>query len=570
MAATNHQPLAINHQPFYPSSLISHPLLTTMPAEDEILEQMDPAVRQRVDEEYMKFAPFIGLVSAWKAAVEEHLSVIERNVTMRLAEQFFPQGDWRFPAQTLAVPQDLTAREFTMETDFKDMFTGATWRPCGRGWALPSQVVRCEVERGWDQSALVCEVRYEGKPDEPLLTPERHQLAFVRGSETVVAALAKARWAIQYPGKPFEPISVERYDGYVEFEREMSVARLTQRQLEAWLPPCYPYSRKFLRFSADAHKGDAHKGLDYVANADDWSWLREGGEFTRLVALIDDATADLLAAEGGENPLIFNAVPVAQMKVMPQSIVAPLHAVGETYKVPFLGVSNFFAATAWSVNERGEVVFHRASFTRTPHENPSLANVDVTCDQTVGEVRVFCECLGEDSNPGRDHPEYLSRGGRRFAVTLPSVGGMNVSLAPSNPIGRSYWYHSMLRPGLLTLGDVQEILSHLPACRAYFDLQSASVQLDVVNQPWVERTPWDNYLWPTVISEASLLEMRTNYLTRSRVPIIPVMRLSLPRNYSDVPAFLLDDIARYAASVLSQYFMIGWYRIEGQVMGSGF
>ncbi|MCS6862375.1 MAG: hypothetical protein NZT92_18890, partial [Abditibacteriales bacterium] len=95
---------------------------------------------------------------------------------------------------------------------------------------------------------------------------------------------------------------------------------------------------------------------------------------------------------------------------------------------------------------------------------------------------------------------------------------------------------------------------------------NASVQLDVVNQPWEERTPWDTYLWPTLISEASLLELRASYLTKSRVPIIPVMRLSLPQSRSVAHRFLLDDIARYAASVLSQFFMIGWYRIEAQVL----
>jgi hypothetical protein len=549
-----------------------------MPAENDILSHIDPAVRRRVEEEMEKYAPFLGMMGAWKAAMEEQLKAIESNVTARLAEQFFPQGDWRFPAQTVAVPQELRERGVALGAHFSDPHSGAAWTPCGPGWTRPTEIVEWTIERkGWDLSAFVCEIRFESqKPGEPLLTPppseeERggEQLAFVCGSEPLVAGLAKARWAIQYPGKPFEPINVARYEGYMEFEREMSVARLTQRQLEAWLPPCYPYSRKFLRFFVTNQSNPV--------NADDWSWLGESGQNVRLAALIDSDTADLLNAEAGEHPLILNAVPMMQMRMQSDSINITLHTVGEGYKVPFAAIANVFAAAARSTDARGNVKFHRVTFSRAPHESlrevgrdhQPLDDVHVTCDQTAQEVRVYYDCLGEESNPGREHPDSLNRvRDKPFKVIMPSVGGMNSSFTSSDGAGRRYWYHSLLRPALLTMGDVQEILSHLPMCRAHFDLQNVSVQLDVVNQPWVERTPWDTYLWPTLISEASLLELRTSYLTKSRVPIIPVMRLSLPQSRSVARRFLLDDVARYAASVLSQYFMIGWYRIEAQVIES--
>ena len=542
-----------------------------MPAEDDILEHMDPAVRQRVEAERAKYEPFLGLLSAWKLAVDEHLEHIETNVTARLSEQFFPEGDWRFPAQTVAVPEDLLARDISAVMAFTDPFTHAPWTPTGTGWTLPTDLVDWEFRHVGDKTGLVCTMRHESREPSGLpLSPERGQLALVPAVESVVAGLARAPWVIQYPEAEPLPLAVDRYRGYLEFEREMFVAGTAQRHLEAWLPPCHPYGRKLLNL----HPLEERPG---GWDPEQWAWLSdvelppapEDQRRFRIAALLDTQTVDELEADDYAPPLVLNAVPVAQMGVLTQPIVTTLHTVGDAYKVTFAGVSGFFAAAA-----RAEEVMHRASFTRVPTSDPrgradggeQLKDIDVLCDQTATEVRTYYACLGEACNPGRDRPEYLTRPrGQRFSVPLPSVGGMDVGSRANPDAARSEWYHSLLRPSLLTEGDVIEILSHLPACTACFDLERASVQLDVVNEPWVERVPWETYLWPSVIAERSLLELRASYLTASRVPVIPVFRVWLQPRASEFPEFLLDDIARHSASVLSRHFMVGWYRVEGCV-----
>ncbi len=547
-----------------------------MPAEDDILAHLDPAVRQRIEADRSRFEPFLGLLSAWKAAVDEHLSRVEHNVSGRLAEEFFPQGDWRFPAQTIAVPDDLRDREVSSEMPFTDPLTGSTWTPCGPGWTLPSEIARWTLERGpQDQYALLCDVRYEDpSPDSPPITAERGQIAFVHGSEVLVAALADAEWAVQYPEGPLQPIAADRYQGYLAFEQEMGVAEGVQRHLEAWLPPCHPYSRKFLHLHPRSTSPEQPE-------AGQWQWLDEVAPFEppqdeptlRLAAMVNEATADALESRADESPLILNAIPLGQMSVLLQPIVDTLHAVGDAYKVTFSRCSNFFAAAA-----RAGGVVHQARFVRTPVRDPRRASragqeawsVDVTCDQTATEVKVYHQCLGEESNPGRDRPERLTRPmGQRFSVPLPALGAMNVMSAAEGAVGaRRHWYHNLLRPRLLTEGDVRQILADLPVCRDYFDLEQTAIQLDVLSEPWVQRTPWDTYLWPSIVSEQSLLELRTSYLTATRVPIVPVLRLHLQPRRHDVAAFLLEDLARYAASFLSRYFMVGWYRIEGRVVES--
>src|SRR5262249_48837541 len=122
----------------------------------------------------------------------------------------------------------------------------------------------------------------------------------------------------------------------------------------------------------------------------------------------------------------------------------------------------------------------------------------------------------------------------------------------------------------LTEGDVLEILRQLPDCKKYLDLDPdfVKIQLDVDPQPWIPRTPWDSYLWPTIVSKENLLEQRATYLTKSRTAIVPIMRLVFNQTGSVLPEFLMDDLLRYIASAISMYFMIGWYRVESVLGGS--
>ncbi|GBC92652.1 hypothetical protein HRbin15_01128 [bacterium HR15] len=531
--------------------------------EKEILDQMDPTVRQRVESEISKYAPFLGMLAAWKTAIAEQIAEAEQRTLLRFMEQFFPSGEWHFPAQTIAVPQEPRYREITMGTTFTDPFTGTFWTPCGYGWTLPLELVEWTLTRSTEgQVALVLILRCESREsDIATLFSENGLLAFVWGDEPLVALLANARWAIQYPGRSFEVVKVERYTGYLEFEREMGVARLSQWHLAAWLPPFHPYSRKFLRFYQPSPSSS-------ITDSAEWEWLGISDEFIRLAALIDQTLADRVASNSVQPPLVINAIPVAQMGVLHHPVVATLHAVGDAYKVSFAGITNFFAAIA----RTGDVI-HRVRFVRThattfegtssPESCPY--DVDIICDQTVSEIKVYYACLGENPVPGRLHPEYLIRpGGQRFRTPLPAVGGMSLLMSqPDNNAARYYWYHTIFRPTLLTEGDIKEILSHLSSCRLWFDIDQTAIQLDVAAAPWEERTVWETYLYPSLIGDTILLEMRAGYLARSRCAIMPKMRLVFYPRRMDVPRFLLEDATRYAASIIAQYFMIGWYQVEG-------
>jgi hypothetical protein len=526
--------------------------------EKDILDQMDPGLQERVKSELSKYAPFLGMLAAWKGAVEEHVAEVESRTLSRLMEQFFPVGEWRFPAQTIAVPRELGYREITMETDFTDPLTNLTWTPCGRGWTLPSEITEWSVEQvAAECFALVLSIRYEGQePALSYLTSEQGQLAFVWGEETLVDALANAQWAIRYPGQSPKPIGVERYTGYLEFEREMGIARLSQRQLEPWLPPFYPYSRKFLHFFYSSPDTTTSRVPEWIC--------KNHYDQICLVALIDRNTAARLAAMGEQCPLVLNAIPVVQMAVLTQPVVAPLQMVGDAYKINFAGLTNFFAAIARTGN-----TIHRVRCERTPVDIPegsrvveqNMYHVGVICDQTATEVKVYFGCLGADVRVG----EYLLRpGGQRFDVPLPPMGAMNFSLTKASDEGsRYYWYHTLLRPPLLTEGDIMEILSHLPSCREWFDLSRTSIHLDVAMEPRQALSIWETYLYPSLITESNLLMQRIDSFATAHIALVPVMRLRFSPQRKDLPAFLLADAASHAASVVSQYFMIGWYRVEG-------
>ena len=552
-----------------------------MAAEDELLKLLDPAIRQRIEGDYDRFAPLLALLGAWQQEIQGHVQQIEQNTVTRLMGELFPKGAWKFPCQTLVVPEDLVRREVTEEMPFMDRVAQTPWTPCGTGWTLPTRLEDWRIEsQGWDQRALVCDIQFDSRqPDARLLTPPAPpddptgsaQLAFVCGSEEIVAALAASPWALQHPGEPFQPIGVTRYQGYLDFEKGLGAARGKQRQLEAWLPPFYPYSRKFLRFfalSPDATPASAPA---------DWSWLNQGGRGVRLAALVSAEVADYFERRAQTPPLHLNAIPVAQMRVSGEPLVENPDRVGDSYKSPFMGVQGCFAASAREYHEAAEghsVLYHAARLVSTSSDDgraqTGLQNVEVLCDRPAGpiadfRVRIYHTCYGENATA----PTALTRpNGLRFSAPFPPTGSMDAPIAGYDDAGaRRSWYHALLRAPQLTQGDVIEILSQIPDCRRYLELDPdyVSLQLAIENKSWVERAPWDNYLWPCLVSEAFLLEQRATYLTQSRVAVIPVMRLIFEQGRESLPEFLQEDLVRYTASVISQYFMIGWYRVAGQM-----
>lgn len=553
-----------------------------MAARDDILQLLDAGVRERIESDSARYAPFLALLNAWNGAVQQHVAQFESRVVSRLAQQMLPQGDWRFPAQALAVPDEPRQHEVSAEMTFTDRATGACWTPCGPGWTLPTRVLSWSLQQAdWAHYALVLDVAFEGsKPDAPLLLPPtppddlegQSQLAYLCGSERLVDRLARAPWAIQYAGGSFEPISAWRYEGYLDFEKALGAVRPRQRHLAAWLPPFHPYSRKFLHFALPAPAE--------TPPAKAWAWLGQARQPIRLAALVDDTTASLLRNEGADPPVILNAIPVAQMRALSGAILEGPERVGDADKKLFAGIRGCFAATAREYRQatRGaEVVYHPADLARTESADPradrTRHDIEVTCGRLAAgylqyETRIYYESLGADATP----PVSLSRPQRSyFSVPFPAVGGTTIMVGSGGEEGaRPFWYHALLRPPLLTEGDVLEILSQLPACRTYLEMdpQSVFIQLDIAQETRAERTQWANWLWPSVVTQESLLEFRASYLTASRVPLIPIMRLHFQPSGGDLPAYLLEDLASYAASVLSQFFMLGWYRIEGRVGGT--
>jgi hypothetical protein len=544
-----------------------------LPTEEEILAHLHPDVQQRIRQNWSEFGPFVALLSAWSTVLDEHLVQVERHVVERLSERFLPEGNWHFPAQTLAIPESLRPRDISpVESPFSDEVARFPWTPCGTGWTLPSRVVRWEVLRGPnDQAAVVFHVQHQSSDqDAALLTAERGQLAFVAGTEGLVGALAEVPWAIQYPQRPWEPAVAERYRGYLELEEELYVARPSQAHLEAWLPPCHPYSRKFLHLRP---RPAAEESL-----VQPWNWVAQARPFNtpeddanvRLAALIDRPLREALEAYQGPGPLLLNAVPVAQMGVRGEPIVTTMQSVGETIKVTFSGLPSFFAATARLGSQPQPASFMREQ----PHDpraviaargESRMHDITVSCSRQSTEVRAYCECHGaQPSRQPPGPPSLLLALRDRFLTPFPALGGVDREMAAgANGASRYYWYHTLLRPRLLTEGDVRESLALLPIWD-HLDRGQITLQLDVHNTPLVSRGAWDSYLWPSLVQETTL-DGRVAEITACRVPIIPVLRLLLTGKASSCPDFLLDDLARYAGSVLSGFFLAGWYRIEGSV-----
>lgn len=528
-----------------------------MSAPHEILNWMNPQIRQRIEADYARYAPLLALFEAGEALLEERLRRVERTVTERLAQQLFPSGVWRFPAQTVALPRTMETRQIEISMGSAVDAQGLSWTPCGRGWTRPTEIV------GWSASRmpggpllLAWEVRNlseEREAPSPASAPG--QLCFVRGDEALTATLARARWAIQPPAGRARPLHVERYRGYLEFEREMAVARTDQRPLEAWLPACFPYSRKFLHLLEAPERAE---------EARFWDWLPRDNAFWRLVACVEGAI-DLAANQ--ESPLLLNAFPVAQMQAVSHSTLRPLHLQSDLCTVPFVQLQGFFAASAITEGApiRTAIVVDAQEGERERAAADSATRaLSVTCSPLADEVRVYSGCAGEI--PPLLSGDLSAPGGRRYAVIAPAIGGMNAALDdPTGPAARRMWHQRLLRPLLPTEADLRETLRGLPAYRLCFDPNRLALLREGVETDWDPRTCWDSYLWPTLLSESELPEVEAEARSRPQVPLTPVIRLSLTPTSLDLPAWVRREVASYAASAVSLPFLSARHRIEAQV-----
>lgn len=527
-----------------------------------IIEAVDESVRRRIESNLQHYAPFLAMLTAWKQAIDADLEAAEWRVMRRLLSQHLPSGDWRFPAQTLAVPQEPSHREWNPMKSLYDPLSGTEWTVSGQGWTLPTTLESVQILPLPDQAALVFNFSVTSPfASQPLLTPEQGQLLFVAAEESLLESLSQAQWFIQQPRQGVSYAEATRYDGYLEFERELAVSRWSQRHLEAWLPPFYPYSRKFLHV----------RPLRNQEPAPDFPFLGECPQnLFRLLAIVSISDANRLHSTSLQSLFLPNALPLIQASCTQQQLVEVPFEVGEQTRATFAGVINCFCAIAY----RGaQPLRARFEIEQAPEESSVdslLAKrlgvpVNVYCDTEATHVKIYFNALGEEV----PRPNFLeaAREGR-FTVPFPPVGAFNQTFASEHAEGLHYYlYHGFLRPAMLTEGDIHEILRHIPSARQMFDLSSTQVEVSLEDYPVSVAQPWHNYLWPSVIGSAPLIERQIRHMARSGVFITPLVRLKLKPlpHLADLPRFLVEEGARHAAASISQFFQIGMYVVVGEL-----
>ncbi len=551
------------------------------PGVQDVLAHMPREVRRRVLADYeTHYAPFLSMLAGWKGAVQEHYLQSEAASVARLEEQFFPLGDWRFPAQAVAIPQRPAPR--TMDIGSGSSFSDAansSWIASGEGWLQPT-VLR-DIAAQWSERAclITLDVDYlaSGPADRIL---ERGQLAFVAAPENVLEALERGSWWALTPNSPPRALSLTRYEGYLEFERELQTARMNQRHLDLWLPPFYPYSRKIvcLRFSKNPRPVPPEikrlgEGLK--------TGFRCAGLFTSLGAQPEAALRTLTASRREDKVFSLNPVPVVQAALTDAVFYPPFPRVGQEHALRMTGVPSLFAA---SVQQDGRAV--PASLVRLPSPDPLAAEPDVLVQfpqtgASVTQVKLYHSSLGVRAAQMLDLPAVLEKAPLRFAVSYPPLGGTTVG-GPADRAewARTAWYQSVLRPPLLSEGDLAEIIrqrqkslgenkssENKPGDKETTPLlRLRSAARSIVHDPSFGGAHWRSYLWPSLIARPESFNAGGEIPSPASMPLIQKLTLTFERTPGTAaPDFLLSDMADYLASALSQYFVLSTFQIEGRL-----
>ncbi len=534
------------------------------PGVRDVLAHLPREMRRRVLADYeTHYAPFLSLLAGWKGAVQEHYLQSEAASVARLEEQFFPLGHWHFPAQTLAVPQRPVPR--TVEIGFGTALTDPAnnpWIVGGDGWLQPTALRDFNVQWNGPDCLVSLDINYLATgPIEPLL--KQGQLAFVAGSEDALNALECGTWWVWTPGSAPRSLSVTRHDGFLRFERDMQTARLSQRQLDLWLPPFYPYSRKIVCLRLGESQTPPPPEIERLGRD-----LKSG---FRCVGLLSAPAARLAAALRAMTVLL-NAVPAVQTALSDTVVFPPFPRVGQDHALRLPGVPRLFAA---SVRQDGRPV--PASLIRLPSPDPLAAEPDVQVQfpqagAGVTEVKLYYGSLGAEAAETMDLPGVLEKAPLRFSVPFPLAGGVSVG----NPATRlewtrTAWYQSVLRPPLLSEGDLIEIIRQRQKSLGLGTpeevLRFRSAARRIVHDPSFGDAHWRSYLWPSLLARAESFGAGGELPAPDSMPLIQSLILTFERVAgADIPDFLAADMAHYLASVLSQYFVLSTFQIEGQVL----
>jgi hypothetical protein len=538
----------------------------------DILAYMPREMRQRVLADYEShYAPFLSMLAGWKGAVQAHYAQGEASAIARLEEQFFPLGDWKFPAQGLAVPQRPPERttDIVFGAQLQDP-AKRPWMASGDGWLQPTALRGASFQWVDQDGVFVLDAEYLGGGSLDAVL-QRGQLAFIAAPEEVVAAMEAGAWWVQTRDQEYRRARLQRYDGYMAFEREMQTARMNQRQLDLWLPAFYPYSRKVVCLGLAVGE-DADTGV-----RPDFGWLpdlRGGFRFVGMLRSPDRQVQAALRREearrGGHALVHLNAVPVVQAAALDSTIPAPFPRVGTEYALRTDGVPGIFAAVAYSDN-----VTVPTSLFRVPANDPAATEPDVEvrfaqADTNVARIKLYYNSFGQEQPDNSDTPSSLEMTPLRFDVPFRVVGGVTLG-APDNRAewARTAWYHSVLRPPLLTEGDLLEIIRQRSKGSLADALRFRYATREIVQDPDEGSAHWRSYLWPSIVAKEDHFDARYGEIPAANyVPLVQSLRIAFERRAGGpaVPDFLLADWANYLASVLSQYFVLSCFRVEGRVV----
>ena len=544
----------------------------------DILAHMPPEMRQRVLADYEShYAPFLAMLAGWKGAVQEHYTHGEASVIAKLEEQFFPLGEWKCPAQTLATPQRPPERTMSVDgdTQFLDPL-GRSWMASGTGWLLPTTLRTGQAQWVNEECFVVIEADYKGKEAlEPLL--RRGQLLFAALPEDAVAVLGDSPWWVLLPGaNSYRQARLTRYDGYLAFEREMQTARLSQRHLDLWLPAFYPYSRKIVCLTLDEERQP-----EAEREVLDLGWLgrsvQSGFRFVGRIRPQTERHRRVLASlrDGARRapavPLVhLNPVPVVQTALADSVFYPPFRRIGEQYALHLAGVPDLFAAVA---NQDGAAM--PTSVTRLPSTDPRTTEPEIRvqfhqAEAQVTRVKLYHSSVGPGRMSSQEAPSVLETTltKMRFDVPFRPVGGTLIGgTSDRADWARIAWYHSVLRPPLLTEGDLAELIQQRRG--AVDDLvHFHRAACEIAHEAEAGNTYWRSYLWPTLVASRDSYDARYGEIPAPNViPLVQTLRVSFKASSTaDVPVFLLNAAADYLASVLSQYFVLSCFRVEGQVV----
>jgi len=531
----------------------------------DVLAHMPREMRRRVLADYeTHYAPFLSMLAGWKGAVQEHYLQSEAASVARLEEQFFPLGDWRFPAQSVVLPQRPAPR--TMDIGFGSSFTDAAnnpWIASGEGWLQPTILRDLAVQWTASDCLVTLDVDYLASgPVDPILG--RGQLAFVAAPESVLEALERGSWWALTPDGT-RALSLTRYAGYMEFEREIQTARMNQRHLDLWLPPFYPYSRKIVCLRYSESVLPAPPEIERLGQIPKAGFRCVG--FLAAPGQRSAAALRTLTASRREGPAFsLNPVPVVQAALADTVFYPPFPRVGQEHALRMTGVPQLFAA---SVKQDGRAV--PASLVRLPSPDPLAAEPDVQVQfpqtgASVTQVKLYHSSLGARAAQVLDLPAVLEKAPLRFTAPYPPLGGTTVG-GPADRAewARTAWYQSVLRPPLLSEGDLIEIIrqrqKHLGGM-----LRFRSAARSIVHDAGFGGAQWRSYLWPSLIARPESFNAGGEIPSPDSMPLIQKLTLTFERiSGTDNPDFLFSDMADYLASALSQYFVLSTFQIEGQV-----